>query len=381
MKKLLLLLLTLASAFAYIFKHHQSPLGSPLSDSFTDSEIAKIESLLLDTVLRVPDTSAPKKETVRLGEKLFNDEELSASLTVSCATCHTPEANFHDINNMTKEITPAGPHRAMSIRGVSEQSWFFWNGRADSLWAQILEALKNEHGLSASNAVQIVCSKYSNDYSNALSFCSTTLDTQKQFVEIGKIIASYVETLNHYWTRFDEFGYQLLSHDSVDTLLMSEDEIQGLKLFLDSNKTGCIDCHNGSRFTSEGFYAIGTGSSASNDRLLGAQQYQQSRYRCDLWEQSQDCANYQYVRLTGSDLSGAFKVPSLRNLKDSPRFMHDGRFDSLAQVLDFYKNPYSYPLSHTDVRPLRLMPHQREQLLLFLKAINDEYSVSFKHKL
>ncbi|MCG9599316.1 hypothetical protein L1D15_21760 [Vibrio sp. Isolate25] len=310
---------------------------------------------------------------VKLGEQLFQDQGLSRNKNISCASCHVPQHNFQDVNNLSEHVN-GSPIRALSLRGVFEQDWYFWDGRADSLWAQALDALVNDHDLSAQEVVKYVCDTYELQYPSVLNHCGRIKYSEQQAVEVGKTIGAYVSTITHYWTRFDEYVYRRFIATEESNDVLTADELAGMNLFFDSEKTGCIDCHSGSRFTNGGFFAIGTGRDEQHDRIAGVKKYQGSIYQCQNSQELEHCDHALYARFKGSDLKGAFKVPSLRNLADSPSFMHDGRFKSLEEVIDFYINPYEYPLEHTDVAPLRLFPHQREQLILFLKALNDEYT-------
>lgn len=308
----------------------------------------------------------------QLGKRLFYDQALSRDKNISCASCHVPNSNFHDVNNLSQQVSDS-PIRAMSIRGVYTQDWYFWDGRADSLWAQVLDALTRDHGLTTKETARYVCNTYASQYPSVLTHCDQTEHSVRQAVEVGKLIAAYVSTIDHYWTRFDEYVYRTLVQKESNSDVLTNEELAGMRLFFDSNETGCINCHSGSRFTNGGFYSIGTGQAEEYDRLTGAKRFKNSPYQCKDWNNAEKCSHSLYPRLKGSDLKGAFKVPSLRNLKDSPAFMHDGRFKQLEEVIDFYVNPYDYPLAHTDVMPLRIMPHQRTQLILFLQALNDEY--------
>lgn len=312
-------------------------------------------------------------QSQRLGQTLFNDKGLSLSKDLSCATCHDPENNFQDTNDETNKRFPALNTRALGIRGVKDQPWFYWDGRADSLWAQIALALRKDHQLSETQASKYVCNTYHSRFPALLSFCNSEDKENVKFVEISKIIASYVATLEHYWTRVDEFIYQASLIPKFPTDILSQSEIAGMKLFFDRNKTGCTDCHSGYRYTNNGFFSIGTGSNIDSDRLKGGQKYLSSPYRCELWDSNRSCTDKKYIRLSGYDLKGALKVPSLRNLADGISLMHDGRFDDLEQVIEYYRNPYKYPLEHIDIRPLRLLPHERQQLISFLEALNDKY--------
>ncbi|KXF80974.1 cytochrome-c peroxidase [Enterovibrio coralii] len=309
---------------------------------------------------------------IDIGEQLFNDTRLSKNNDIACVTCHNPDDNFHDLDNVTADVTGRDV-KAPSLRGVHEQSWFFWDGRADSLWSQSLEAIRNEHGLSPQETVSRVCEFYGSQNHNELAFCHSNDSEEQKYKKIGDLIARYIATIDHSWSRFDEYVYQYLINDHKGNTLLSYDEIEGLKLFLDRKKTGCIDCHSGSRFSNDGFYAIGTGVNSDSDRISGIEKYLSSEYSCQKWNDETDCIEYIYMRKEGEDLAGAFKVPSLRNIYKANSFMHDRRFATLEEVLHYYMYPTGYMYNYVDVKPLRMSSNQRKQLIAFLNTLNEPY--------
>ena len=343
--------------------------------SFTSLELDLMKESQLDKKLRSYQfdiNNLPSNSTERLGFLLFNDNKLSRTGDISCSSCHVPEADFHDINNVSREVLKRDI-KAPSLRGVHDQPWFFWDGRTDSLWAQILEALKIDHNLTPELTVAYVCDNYINDFKHTLTFCNSTTSTQEKFTQIGKVIASYVAKIEHTWTRYDEFLYATFVKKEHASTLLSYNEKAGLKLFLSREKTGCVDCHSGQRFTNNSFFAIGTAKDPDFDRLTGIKKYQQSEFKCEDWDNSANCLNTKYMRTSGPDLKGAYKVPSLRNLNNTSRLMHDGRFDNLDKVLNHYMYPTGYMNDYVDVKPVRLMPHERQQLIQFIHSLNEPF--------
>ncbi|MUK91057.1 hypothetical protein GNP80_01170 [Aliivibrio fischeri] len=330
--------------------------------------------VILDNEKRVSKEIKIENKRAKLGEDLFNDIRLSKYNNISCASCHDPNNNFQDTHNITKKTTNKNI-KAPSLRGVHQQDWFFWDGRVDSLWSQSLEAIKNEHQLSMQETIDIVCQNYAKKYADLLSFCHTNDSEIHKYKQIGELIASYIQTIEHVWTRFDEFGYQYKKNQQIDPKLLSYDEIEGFKLFIDREKTGCIDCHSDERFSNDGFYAIGTGNNAQSDRISGIKKYLSSPYTCEQWNKKEACLKYYYMRKEGDDLVGALKVPSLRNLHNSSHFMHDLRFSTLESVIHHYMYPTGYMHDYVDIKPLRLTPIKRKHLIAFLKALNEPYSL------
>ncbi|MGL4651653.1 MAG: cytochrome-c peroxidase, partial [Caldilineaceae bacterium] len=120
--------------------------------AWSESERAAIASLALDSLPPLPpDPSnrfADDPAAATLGRTLFFDARLSASGTVSCASCHLPEKFFTDGRPLAQGEGAFARH-TMSLLGAAWSPWLTWDGKADSLWSQALLPLENaqEHGL------------------------------------------------------------------------------------------------------------------------------------------------------------------------------------------------------------------------------------------
>jgi cytochrome c peroxidase len=196
----------------------------------------------------------------------------------------------------------------------------------------------------------------------------------KMFVTIGKSLAAFERGFMPPVSRFDLYVDALAegSPDKAATFL-NDREVAGLKLFLDP-MVGCVNCHNGPMFSNSGFYAVATDSPGQreNDRLQGVTLLLNSEFNCLKWGNAEDCPKVQYIQTDSAETAGAYKVPSLRNLRHAPAFMHDGRYRTIEAVIEHYRNPATLPLRHVDIRPAALLPHQRSQLLSFLEVLGPD---------
>ena len=123
--------------------------------------------------------------------------------------------------------------------------------------------------------------------------------------------------------------------------MVSESQILGAKLFIDQEKTQCLQCHNGPMLTNGGFHNIGSGvfSGPNMDygRVFGLQSVLMDEFNC-LGKYSDaapsECTDLKYLsRDKHQGLQGAFKVPTLRFLDKTGPYFHDGRFDQLKDVM------------------------------------------------
>lgn len=115
-------------------------------DLFSDAEWAVIESLspLPDTLPLSPTNRvADNPDAAQLGQMFFFDARFSKEGTISCATCHSPFHGFADVE-ATSLGADRGTRNAPTVLNAAYNEWQFWDGRADTLWAQALFALEGE---------------------------------------------------------------------------------------------------------------------------------------------------------------------------------------------------------------------------------------------
>jgi cytochrome c peroxidase len=389
---------------------HHTHAGS-MHSMWSDDDIAVLRSLRFSTQ-DVADKNRSnellfREDAIELGRRLFHDTGLSGSGKVACASCHRPEDGYQDTQSITYQLDPDAMHRAPGLLGVALQDWFFWDGRADSLWSQALVVIESPMEMASSRlyAVRHLCTQYGGNFSELLQSCRgvdlsavpvhasprvadenwRNLGAEqrdkinKLFVVIGKSIAAFEAGLMPPISRFDLYVDALVegNHARAATLL-DEKELAGLKLFLNTQITGCINCHNGPMFSSSGFFAVATDTPGKpeHDRQRGVGILLDSEFNCLKWDEgdSGGCPKLQYIKNDPAETTGAYKVPSLRNLRHAPAFMHDGSLPNLGAVIEHYRTPAIFPLRHIDIRPAAMLPHQREQLLAFLNVLGTGVS-------
>lgn len=331
-----------------------------------------------------PAPAAPRDSTNRLsrtpaaialGARLFRDPRLSGTGRTSCATCHQPDQAYSNAAAIMPrdDGTPQQRH-APSLLGVGQNRWFFWDGRRDTLWAQALEAWDSDMGGSPARFSALVAADPK--IQHALSRLTEPSDPPEQvFVAAGKAIAAFVETLRPASSRFDAYLAALkVGRPTVPYTPIAA----GLAVFLREGQ--CAVCHAGPRFTDEEFHSIRLsplpGETAEDTgRFVGLYLLSSAHYSAA--SRFSDDPNGPRARLSAAqiksrDLWGAFKTPSLLGVSRRPRFMHDGRFNTLADVIDHYsETPGAASVLHGDppVPPLRLTPQQKRDLLAFLEAL------------
>ena len=158
----------------------------------------------------------------------------------------------------------------------------------------------------------------------------------------------------------------------------------GIKLFLDSNKTQCLRCHNGPLFSNLGFHNIGSGfingKLLDYGRILGLQAVRYDIFNCtgafsDAAKESCSALRFALKREVPGFFKGAFKVPSLRNIAITAPYFHDGRYKSLQDVIAHYREP---PEVSGELQPLDLSDEEVHQLIAFLNMLSSHNTAVIK---
>ncbi len=365
--------------------------------------------------LTLPQHIVSRSENValaRLGKDLFFDKSLSRNGQVACASCHQPDKYFTDGEKVAKAGLELTTRNTPTIVGLASSPWLFWDGRKDSLWSQALGPLEAaaEHGGTRMQYVRVISQVYRSEYKalfgDLADFSDLSrfpeqagpvdnqeykqawqkmneLDRQqvnKVFINIGKAIAAYESQISLKPSRFDLYVdelngnrlYQQGKPLGMESWL-TEQEIVGLKLFMDDNKGQCLRCHNGPYFTNFDFQATGIASNKVDlGRASGAKQVLLDEFNCFKHNPKQACDDLRYIKHEGLELVSAFKVPSLRNVSKTAPYMHQGQLSTLTEVLSYYNTLEQKQGIHNELEALFLLPHELQQLEAFLNALDSD---------
>ena len=194
------------------------------------------------------------------------------------------------------------------------------------------------------------------------------------FTNIGKAIAAFERTLISPQLPFDRFVQAMRLGRQSDALRQQEQ--RGLKIFVGKGK--CVLCHSGPNFSDGEFHDLGI-AYTSDGRV------DKGRYRAiemlindpfnrnGTYADKQDpTAPVQFLRLDMHQLAH-FKTPSLRELKYTTPYMHDGRFKTLREVIEFYstrKDARPLETASSLVQPLNLTEAEVHDLQAFLESLS-----------
>ena len=270
-----------------------------------------------------------------LGERLFNDEALSGSGRVSCASCHDPERAFAGTRRRSVGINGRLTHRnTPSLLDVGLFPNLTWDGGISGLEEQARNPLVG-HGEMGASLVRIA-GRLSGDASYASAFERAFGDRRIDADRIVKALASYQRTLRSPVTRFDE------RYDIGLSSVANSELGPGWRVF----ERHCLRCHE---------YSAG-------NRLFTDFGYRHTGV------ESADLGRF-YVTQDPADRR-RFRTPSLRNVSRTAPYMHDGSIDTLSEVIDHYRRrsrQAGVPDLNTAI--VTISAQDERHLLAFLNAI------------
>lgn len=367
-----------ASALLLIFA--LTAIGENRPPAWSEDERRLISSLSLSALPPVPadpsNAVADDPEAAALGKDLFFDERLSGNGEVACATCHLPDRQFQDGIPLARGVGETA-RRTMPIAGTAYSPWMFWDGRADSQWAQALGPLENpaEHGSDRDSIIRIVSQYHGDAYEDVFGAAPDAVPVDRAFSNIGKAIAAFERTILPGPSRFDEFADALTSGE--DPGILTEAEQEGLRLFI--GKAGCINCHNGPLFTDQYFHNTGVpaaeGLSADLGRAAATNTVRNDPFNClgpysDAGQE--ECSELQFMQEGGEEFVRAYKTPSLRDVTLRPPYMHAGQISTLAEVVAHYSVAPEAPMGHSELAPLHLSQKEQANIVAFLGTLNGD---------
>ncbi|HYD26339.1 cytochrome-c peroxidase [Brevundimonas sp.] len=347
---------------------------------------------------------ADNPQAAELGRALFFDQRLSANGKVACASCHEPDHSFTDARPVGQGIGQGG-RRTMPIQPATYETWQFWDGRADSLWAQALGPIENpvEHGFTRMQVAHLIQTHYGSRYEALFGPLPDLADTRRfperaspvgdtgarsawaamseadqalvnrVFANFGKAIAAYERTLDLKPTRFDDYVAGLFGEGQPVEL--TTDEMEGLQLFM--GKGQCLQCHNGPLLTNGGFANTGVplgGAGEDTGRAAGVRAALADPFNCDgafSDAKAGECEELDYAVRDELTQMRAFKVPSLRGVAQRAPYMHAGQFASLEEVLDHYERAPLAPMGRSEIHPVSFNRIERRQLIAFLHTLDE----------
>lgn len=306
--------------------------------------------------------------SVELGRALFWDPVLSGNMDVACATCHHPSQGYADGLPTSLGVGGVGLGRNRrggtvitrnaptiinnAYNGIDRNGNYnpstapmFWDNRDVSLENQALgpihslEEMRGDNFTDAQIIPEILSRLNANDWYR-VQFADAFGPNAITEINIGKAIAAFERTIVANNSPFDQFM-------RGDQTALNAQQQRGMNAF---QAVGCIDCHSGPMLSDFELHTLGI--------------------------RERDIAN-------PDEGAGSFdfRTPTLRNLASTAPYMHNGTFNSLQQVLNFYNrdnnNSQNNNVGNNQLDPeLRnlgnINPGQQADIIAFLNSLNDD---------
>lgn len=299
-----------------------------------------------------------------LGRVLFYDNTLSLDRNVSCGSCHQPQRAFSDegqfsegVDNVITKRNTLALATTLSFK-ISynpidpslSRSKFSWDDSSANLPQQVKTAFRNENEMNIDE--EEIKTRIAESPFYAVLFEKAFGDAEVNSDRIAESITAFVDAISSVNSKFDE-GLELSPHFSVDNSFynFTEEENRGKELY----NSNCASCHTDKHnFTVKASANNGLEMEYADNGIGG--------------------------RLNKSEYFGVFKIPFLRNIELTAPYMHDGRFQTLEEVVDHYSTGLvnhqnlSSELKNPDGSPRKLNLDQtdRNALVSYLKTLTDE---------
>jgi cytochrome c peroxidase len=291
-------------------------------------------------IMPIPADNAMYLERVQLGRMLFFDTRLSNN-GESCNTCHKKEYGFSmsGVSDFDKGLT------SLPLINLAWYKNFMWNSRIigsleDVMFSEVTVRFKTD--IAKINAIQ--------DYRDQFKKYYGTNEITAEY--LAKPLAQFMRAMVSKNSRYDNY---LLGYEQLTVA-----EEKGRNIFF-NEKGDCFHCHVPAILTDNALHNNGLDSIYAKEIDKG----------------------YYNVTKNPNDL-GKFRTPNLRNVGLRRDFMHDGRFKTLEEVVEFYDHGVNKvanvdPLMLKDNRvnnSLQLTADEKLQLVLFLQTFTDEKMIS-----
>ena len=303
-----------------------------------------------------------------LGKRLFFDKRLSGDAAISCATCHVPEKGFADGLALSKAYpgTEGFRNTPTLINTALRANWFHDGRIGTNLNDVTRESLTEDYIMNMD--MRLMQERVKQDPVYVKMFKEAGYGEPSNG-SIRKAIPEYLKTLTSRNSPFDTGKMSAAAH-------------RGFNLF--KGKAGCAACHTGTRFTDDMPHNTGVPDNpeiwknplrhvtyVAYAMFMGVENYMNVR---------RDVGAHVRAHLAdGSDI-GKFITPTLRELKYTAPYMHNGTLRTLGDVVDFYnKGGGAEVYKDVRMRRLGLSKAEKSDLVAFLQALSGDPLTSAKH--
>lgn len=313
----------------------------PTEEPYTPTPVV-LEVPYLFPKMDIPVDNPLTQEGIFLGRKLFYEPLLSGDGTQSCASCHVQNTAFTDPEKFSTGIDGLlGTRNAMPLINVGWMNMLFWDGRASGLEDQAIFPVEDPLEMHADWKNVVEKLKNHSDYPELFRKAFKTSGVTKE--RVTKALAQFERTLISKNSKTDDVAV------IGGGVFYTDLEQEGFDLF-NSERGDCFHCHSGILFTDNLFHNNGLDENHDADKGL--------------------------FRVTNNVADiGKFKTPTLRNVAFTAPYMHDGRFETLDEVLQFYGEGVKVSstldplMSHQG--GINMTSHEQKAIKAYLLTLSD----------
>ncbi|NMH89395.1 cytochrome-c peroxidase [Flavivirga algicola] len=327
---------------------------TPFPFNFNAPTFFEEDSFNVNFFLDVNDRN-PSKEKIMLGKKLFFDESLSQKGNMSCATCHLPEKAYADGLKLSKGNDGSLLQRnTPTLLNSIYQKAFFWDGRANTIENQINSVFNNDKEFNT--GVHRFSGNILKDTTYIRLFKEAYGIVPKSNKETVRAISVFVSTLHGLNSKFDR---NIRNEEDSFT----EQEKRGFNLYM--GKALCATCH---------FIPLTNGTvppffSETEKEVIGVPATKENK--------SIDTDKGFYWVFEEKIHENMFKTPTLRNVEATGPYMHNGVYETLEEVMDFYNKGggsglgFDVPHQTLPFDNLNLSEEETQAIIAFMKTLTD----------
>ncbi len=303
----------------------------------------------------VPPNNLQTPEKIELGKQLFFDRRLSGDGTMSCSTCHDPEKGFSDDLAISLSYpTTRNWRNSPTLINVGFQTYLFHDGRARSLEEQALFPMMSAFEMNRN-----------------LDFLEEVIRSVPEYVDAFRKVFGGEVTRERIAMAIAAFERTIVSVDSPldrflrgDQQALSEEAKKGYDVFMGKGK--CAECHDGVNLSDDRFHALNVPENIEQERDPRVAATRRFVAKVSHYEDYRNLAEDPGRYLVTKDKKDwkAFKTPTLREIARTGPYMHNGIFETIDQVIEFFDRGGG--TGNAVLKPLQLSAEEKKALKAFL---------------
>ncbi len=348
--------------------------AKPAAKAATAKPAAKPMAKTLPPLAPLPPVPVPadnpmSPEKVELGKMLFFDPRLSGDMSSPCVVCHLPNLGWGDGNEISRGY-PGTQHwrNSQTVLNSAYYNKLFWEGNQTSLESQAPSAAEGAVAGNGDRSLMEMRLRFIPDY--VARFRKVFGTDWPRMTHAYQAIAAFQRTLVSDAKQVPFDRYMMGDRNALNA-----SQQRGMALF--NGKAGCLQCHNGALGSDQRFYALGV----PENKVVMSEPLYQITHR---WEQYQKGVTEKTYRDAAIDMGlyyqtknpkdiGKFRTPSVRELKYTAPYMHNGTLATLADVVEFYNRGGGAAANKSPlVRAIGLTEQEKKDLVAFLEALSSD---------